>query len=329
MARDAAPDLTMWSGFLHSSILGTFLRQPHVAADRKALKDAGVTAAFVGFRWDSMCISRTGTNLGPKALREATDHFLLYNANTGIDLSEHFTFADVGDVPVAMGNAPITMRRAEDLISEVLAAGALPITLGGDHSITIAAVRAFAKAVPACGLILFDTHFDTALDVGGEELSHCCPITRAVDAGFDPKKIVIIGHSGWMNPRSELAYCREKGITLISLEEVWKLGAEQVAQKAVSIAGNQTDGVYLTIDIDTLDASHAPGTGVPTPCGMSPREMLAIISGLGGANIRAFDLVEVSPSWDSDGITSRLGVRIILDTLAMIASSRKLNRLSA
>lgn len=322
MAQDATPDVTMWNGFLHSSILGTFMRQPHLPPERGALKKAGIDVAFIGFPWDSMCISRTGTNLGPKALREATEQFLLYNGNTGVDLSEHFKFADVGDVPVVMGNAEITMSRAEALIGEVLAAGALPVTLGGDHSITIAGVRAFAKAIPACGLILFDTHFDTAVDVGGETLSHCCPITRAVDAGFDPKKIVIIGHSGWMNPRSELAYCRDKGITLIPLESVWDLGPEAVAKKAVSIVSKGTDGVYLTMDIDTLDSSQAPGTGVPTPCGMTSREMLGIIKGLGGANVRAFDLVEVSPSWDNDGITSRLGVRIILDTLAMIATAK-------
>ena len=80
------------------------MRQPHVAPEREALRKAGVNAAFIGFPWDSMCISRTGTNLGPKALREAGDQFLLYNANTGMDLSAHFIFADVGDVPVVMGN---------------------------------------------------------------------------------------------------------------------------------------------------------------------------------------------------------------------------------
>ena len=235
------------------------MRQPHVAPEREALRKAGVNAAFIGFPWDSMCISRTGTNLGPKALREAGDQFLLYNANTGMDLSAHFTFADVGDVPVVMGNAAITMARGEAMIAEVLASGAIPVTLGGDHSITIAGVRAFAKAVPACELILMDTHFDTAVDVGGEMLSHCCPITRAVDAGFDPKNIVIIGTSGWMNPRSELAYCLEKGITLLPLEKVWEMGPDAVAEKAVSVASNGTNGVYLTLDIDVLDSELCAG----------------------------------------------------------------------
>jgi arginase family enzyme len=97
-----------------------------------------------------------------------------------------------------------------------------------------------------------------------------------------------------MNPRSELAYCLEKGITLLPLEKVWEMGPDAVAEKAVSVASNGTNGVYLTLDIDVLDSSFAPGTGVPTTCGMTPREMLGIVKGLGAANIRAFDLVEVS-----------------------------------
>ena len=100
-------------------------------------------------------------------------------------------------------------------------------------------------------------------------------------------------------------------------------GDDTALQRIAPVVSNATDGIYLTLDIDVLDSSFAPGTGVPTTCGMTPREMLGIIKGLGAANIRAFDLVEVSPSWDSDGITSRLGVRIILDTLATIAKAKK------
>ena len=178
-----------------------------------------------------------------------------------MDLSEHFTFADVGDVPVVMGNAAITMARGDAMIAEVLASGAIPVTLGGDHSITIASVRAFAKAVPACGLILMDTHFDTAIDVGGETLSHCCPITRAVDAGFDPKNIVIIGTSGWMKiraPSSPIARSRGSRFCLWRKSR-GEMGPDAVAEKAVSVASNGTDGVYLTLDIDVLDLKLRAG----------------------------------------------------------------------
>jgi arginase family enzyme len=151
-------------------------------------------------------------------------------------------------------------------------------------------------------------------------LSHCCPIARAVDAGFQPQNIVTIGPSGWMNPRSELAYVREKGINLITLEDVWKTGPESVGRRAAELASNGTDAVYVTVDIDVMDAAYAPGTGVPTPGGMTPREIIAIIAGFAGVPIRMIDIAEISPPWDQAGITARLGMRILLELLSAAAS---------
>ena len=273
-----------------------------------------------------MCISRTGTNYGPRAIREASDQFSFYNASTGMDLNQHYRFADCGDVPVVPGAAVATMDRAQAMVSQILQSGAMPVTVGGDHSITIACVRAFAKAYKKPGLVLVDTHFDTALDVGGETLSHCCPITRAVDAGFDPKRIAIVGTGGWMNPKSELAYIKKQGITLFTIEDIWAQGAKTIAKKAAAVASKGADGVYLTYDIDAIDAAYAPGTGVPTPGGMSSREALTMAYELGRMGIAGFDLVEVSPSWDHDGITSRLAVRLILEALAGNANSKKFKK---
>ncbi|WP_181703298.1 agmatinase [Chthonobacter albigriseus] len=304
-----------FAGLLHAGTGGTFMRLPRLAASASALSQAGVTAAFLGFPWDAMCISRTGTNYGPRAIREASDQFSFFNANHGIDLNDHYRFADVGDVPVVPGSAVTTMNRAEAIVSEVLSGGAMPVTVGGDHSITIACVRAFRKRYANPGLILVDSHFDTALDVGGEDLSHCCPITRAVDAGFDPRKIVIVGTNGWMNPKSELDYIREKGITLIPLEAILERGPVAVAREATAIAGAGTDSVYLTFDIDSIDGAYAPGTGVPAPGGMTSREAIALIREIGKVGLGGMDLVEVSPPYDHDGITSRLAVQLILEAL--------------
>ncbi|MFN8750681.1 MAG: agmatinase family protein [Betaproteobacteria bacterium] len=315
-------DTTMWEGSLHAGSIGSFLNKPRVACKADALRAAGATVAFLGFPWDGTCISRTGTNMGPKGLREASEQFLTFNANTGMDLEQAFTFVDAGDVAIVPGNSVATQQRAEDRVAEILAADAIPVIGGGDHSITIGPARAFARKYRRCGMIHFDTHLDTAQDVGGETLNHCCPIARAVDAGFRPGNIVTIGPSGWMNPRSELAYVRDKGINLFTLEDVWELGVPEVAARAVALASKDVDAVYLTIDIDVLDASQAPGTGVPTPCGMTARELLGIITRLKGAPIRAIDLAEVSPPWDPSGITSRLGMRILLDALAAAAASR-------
>ena len=316
-------DENAFTGLLHAGGRGTFMRTPFIAARAKALKDAKINAAFLGFPWDAMCISRTGTNYGPRAIREAGDQFSFYNASTGMDLNDHYKMADCGDVAVVPGSGQTTMARAEGMISEMLDGGAMPITFGGDHSITIAAVRAFAKKYKRPGLVLVDTHFDTALDVGGETLSHCCPITRAVDAGFDPKRIVIVGTGGWMNPKSELAYIKKKGITLFTIEEIWDQGAKAIAKKAAAIASKGADGVYLTYDIDAIDAAYAPGTGVPTPGGMSSREALTMAYELGRMGIAGMDIVEVSPSWDHDGITSRLAVRLVLEAMAGNVNAKK------
>lgn len=316
MNKVATTSAEAFAGWLHAGTGGTFLRLPRLPAEAAALRSAGVTAAVLGFPWDGMCISRTGTNSGPRAIREASDQFSSYNANTGVDLTDHFRLADVGDVPVVPGSAVKSMALAEAMVSEVLAAGAMPITLGGDHSITIACVRAFAKAHKRPGLILVDSHFDTALEVGGEELSHCCPISRAVDAGFDPKRIVIVGTNGWMNPKVELDYILKHGITLMPIETIIERGPVAIGREARAIAAEGADSVYLTFDIDSIDGAYAPGTGVPAPGGMTSREALALVRELGRGGLGGMDLVEVSPPYDHDGITSRLAVQIILDALA-------------
>jgi len=310
-----------FSGWLHTGTGGSFMRAPRVAPTQADLRAAGATAAVLGFPWDAMCISRTGTNHGPHAIREASDQFSLFNANTGVDLDDYYTLVDCGDVPIVPGNAVTTMNRAEAIVDEILAAGAMPVTLGGDHSVTIACVRAFAKKHRNAGLILVDSHFDTAQDVGGEELSHCCPITRAVDAGFDPSKIVIVGTNGWMNPRNELDYIKDNGITLMPIEDIIEKGAARVGREAREIAGDGTDSVYLTFDIDAIDGSAAPGTGVPAPGGMTSREAIALVAELGRGGLGGLDLVEVSPPYDHDGVTSRLAVRLILDALAASAGT--------
>lgn len=319
MASATGIDTTMWSGNLHVNVLGTFLNRPRLAGQRDILRRAGANAAFVGFPWDGTCIGRTGTNFGPKGLRDASAEYLMFNANTNVDLTTTFNLFDCGDVPVVPGNSVATQEHADVLVSELLAADVMPLIAGGDHSITIGPARAFARKYRRCGLIHFDTHLDTANDVGGETLNHCCPVARAVDAGFDPRNIVTIGPSGWMNPRSEREYVREKGINLFTLEDVWNMGAVAVGRRAAQLAGDGVEAIYVTTDIDVLDGAFAPGTGVPTTCGMTPRELLTIIGELRGLPIRMIDVAEVSPPWDPSGITSRMGVRILLECMAAAA----------
>jgi guanidinobutyrase len=316
----AGGDTTMWTGLLHTGLVGTFLRLPHVAPDTEALRRHGARAAIYGLPFDATNISRTGANYGPRGIREVSCQFTSYNATLDFDVVQALNPVDCGDCAIALANPERTFARAQSDLDAILAAGALPVTFGGDHSITIPAVRAVRERVVDPGLVLIDTHLDTAVDVGGEQLNHCCPITRAVDAGFDPHKIALVGISGWMNPRSELAYCREHGITVIWLEDLWENGTASVVEDALSVAASG-DGVYLSFDVDSLDAAHAPGTCCPTPGGLSTREAIELVRGVARGGLLGVDVVETAPSLDTTPATALIAGRVALEAMAFHAGA--------
>ncbi|MFZ1997167.1 MAG: agmatinase [Solirubrobacteraceae bacterium] len=310
----------MWSSLLHSGLIGSFMRLPHVAPDADALREADARAAIYGIPFDATNISRTGANYGPRGIREVSCQFLPYNATLDFDLGEALNPVDCGDCDIVLANAEKTFARAQADIGAILEAGALPVTLGGDHSITIPAVRAVKEKVADPGLVLIDMHLDTAPDVGGEELNHCCPITRAVDAGFDPAKIALVGISGWMNPRTELAYCREHGITIIWLEEIWEHGTAWAVDKALQAAGSG-NGTYLSFDVDSLDAAYAPGTCCPSPGGLTTREAIELVRGVSHNGLVGVDVVEAAPSLDGTPTTSLVAGRVALEAMAFHAGA--------
>lgn len=318
-APDASVDRTMWTSLLHAGLAGSFMRFPHVAPNTDALREAGAGAAVYGIPFDATNISRTGANYGPRGIRDVSCQFLTYNAMYDFDVADALSPVDCGDCNVIPGDPARTFDRAQADIEAILRAGALPVTLGGEHSVTIPALRAVRAVHENPGLILVDTHLDTAPDVGGELLSHCCPITRAVDAGFDPARIVLLGISGWMNPRTELAYCREHGITVIWLEEIWERGTAWAAERTNAVVRDGTDGVYLSFDVDSLDAAHAPGTCCPTPGGLTSREALELVRGVCADGLLGVDVVEVAPSLDPTPATALMGGRVALEAMAFHA----------
>lgn len=317
---DSAADPTMWSSLLHAGLGNSFMRLPHVPAESEALRAYGAGAAIYGVPFDATNISRTGANYGPRGIRDVSCQFLTFNATLGFDLLEALNPVDAGDVDVVLANAERTFERAETEIGAIIDGGAMPVTLGGDHSITIPAARAVAARHSDPGLVLVDMHLDTAPDVGGELLNHCCPITRAVDAGFDPEKIALVGISGWMNPKTELAYCREHGITIVWLEEIWERGTSWAAARAREVA-SAGDGVYLSFDVDSLDAAHAPGTCCPSPGGLTSREAIEIVRGVARGGLLGVDVVEVAPSLDPTPATALIGGRIALEAMAFHAGA--------
>lgn len=321
MSTGTPVDPTMWTSLLHSGLAGSFLGLPHVAAQEQPLRAHGARAAIYGMPFDATSISRTGANYGPRGIREVSCQFLSYNATFDFDLVEALNPVDCGDCDIALANPALTFERAQADIGQILAAGALPVTFGGDHSITIPAVRAVKDRVQDPGLVLIDTHLDTALDVGGEQLNHCCPITRAVDAGFDPSKIALVGISGWMNPRTEIEYCREHGITVIWLDEIWEHGSKWAIERAREVTRAAADGVYLSFDVDSLDAAHAVGTCCPTPGGLTSREAIELVRGVSRGGLIGVDVVEAAPSLDPTAATSLMSGRIALEAMAFHAGA--------
>lgn len=322
MSQDTAkPDATMWSSLLHAGIAGSFMGLPYVPPQTEPLREAGARAAVYGIPWDSTSISRTGANYGPRGVREVSCQFLPYSATLDFDLLDALNPVDCGDASVVLANAEKTFHAAQADLSQIIAAGALPVTFGGDHSITIPAVRAVREHRSNPGLILIDTHLDTAVDVGGETLNHCCPISRAVDAGFPPEHIALVAISGWMNPRSELQYCRDRGITVVWLDEIWEHGVEHAVRRALSVARTGTDGVYLSVDIDSLDAAFAVGTCVPTPGGLTSRELIQLVRAFSRGSLVGADIVEAAPSLDPTSATSGMAVRVALEIMAFHAGA--------
>jgi agmatinase len=321
MANPAQVDPTMWTGLLHAGLAGSFVGLPHVAPQTEALKAAGAGAAIYGLPFDSTTVGRSGANYGPRGIREISFQFLTYNAALDFDLADALHPCDCGDCAVVPGNAQRTFERAQADIAQILAAGALPVTLGGDHSLTIPAVRAMRERFADPGLVLLDTHLDTAPDVGGELLSNCCPIARAVDAGFDPAKIVLLGISGWMNPRTELDYCREHGITVIWIDEIWERGTAWAVARAREVSRAAADGVYLTFDIDCLDAAHASATCSPTTGGLCSREALELVRGIARGGLLGLDIAETAPTLDCTPATALMAGRIALEAMAFHAGA--------
>jgi agmatinase len=309
----------------HSVLVGgiaTFMGAPLVEPDADAIRAAGAKAAFVGMPFDSTTIARPGAQLGPRAVRDWSSHLLSYHGEYDIDLFEALGLVDIGDIAVVPANAPKTVDLVAEAMGEVLKAGAMPVLCGGEHITTIGGSMAVDRyAHGSYGLILIDTHLDTAPDVGGETINHCCPITRAMELdSFDPAKCVIIGPHGAMNPKSEYAYVREAGVTVFHVSDVEREGARAVGERAVEIASDGTDGVYLSFDVDSLDSSVAPGTCVPTMGGLTSREALTMLSVIGRSDLVAMDVTEIAPAYDH-GQSAMAACQVLADTLAAYADA--------
>lgn len=308
---------------LHAGI-ATFLKAPVVPPERAKLKAAGATVAVLGLPDDTTTVTRPGASHGPRAIRDASSHYAFgenYHYDYEITISDYLTLVDCGDADPVAGNAARTFERTEAALLEIYAAGCFPVLLGGDHATTIPGTRALARHRSGpMGFIMFDTHLDTAPDIDGETLSHCCPVHRVVELpNFDGRNIVIIGAHGAANPKLEQDVAKQKGMTVFTIRDVECFGIEDVCRRALSIAGDGTESIYLSVDIDVLDGAYAWGTCGPEIGGMTGRELVRGLEIVGAGPLAAMDCVEVAPFLDPSGYTARIAARVVIDVLALQA----------
>ncbi len=286
--------------------------------DPAQLQDADV--AIVGAPTDDLVSDRPGTRLGPRAIRAASGppgrHL-----EAGIDAFEVLRIVDFGDAPVVPADAERSHAAIEETIRAVLAADAIPLVLGGDHSITEPEVTAIAAVHGPIGLVHFDTHTDTGTHVFGVERSHGTPMYRLVQAGWiDPARYVQLGLRGYWPGESEFAWQRERGITSFFMHDVRREGIEPLVERTLEIVGEGP--VFLTVDVDVLDPAFAPGTGTPEPGGMTPLELLPSVRRIADElEVVGADVVEVIPtapgSADTTALVADRIVREILTGLAL------------
>lgn len=313
-------DTTELPGLLDAGI-STFMGVDHVDPTADVLSERDIDVGILGIPFDSTCLSRTGANRGPNAIREMSCQTHPYHFEYDVRIDEVHSMVDFGDVQVLPGNAEETIQRGRDVVSRLFGSAITPVVLGGDHSVSIAGMNATGEEFDDPGLIVLDTHLDTAQDVGGERYNHACPVARAIDeGGIDPERICLLGISGTGNPEFERAYAERNGINVFPLDEIIQRGPVPVAREAADIAHDGTDGVYLSVDIDVLDAAYAPGTGVPSPAGMASRELLQILGVVAARGFVAMDIVETSPAWDQSQTTPTMACRVISDCLAASAT---------
>jgi agmatinase len=287
---------------------------------------AGIDAAIVGAPMDDLVSDRPGARLGPRAIRSAScppgPHL-----EAKIDAFAELRVLDFGDAAVLPADPERSHAAIEATIGHVVAADAIPVVLGGDHSVTEPAVRAVARAHGPVGVVHFDTHTDTGTEVFGVERSHGTFARRLVDAGhIDSRRYVQVGLRGYWPGEREFAWQAERGITSLFMHEIRELGIRTVVERAVAAVG--PGPAYLTVDVDVLDPAFIPGTGTPEPGGMTPLELLLAVRTVAAAlELVGADVVEVIPSGVGTADASALvAERIVRETLTGIALRRRGDR---
>ena len=310
----------------HFAGINTFMKAPYLEDVNQV---GNYDVAIVGVPHDCGTTYRPGTRFGPQGIRRISALYTPYNYEMGVDLREQITLCDVGDIFTIPANNEKSFDQISKGIAHVFSSGAFPIILGGDHSIGFPTVRGVCRHLgdKKVGIIHFDRHVDTQ-EIALDERMHTCPWFHATNMANAPaKNLVQLGIGGWQVPREGVKVCRERGTNVLTVTDITEMGLEAAAQYAIERATDGTDCVYISFDIDCIDAGFVPGTGWPEPGGLMPREALKLLELIvRKVPVCGLEIVEVSPPYDISDMTSLMATRVICDTMAHLVVSGQLPR---
>ena len=273
-----------------------------------------------GVPWDGGTTNRPGARHGPREIRNASSLVRLYHPVSLKSPYDKYNVADIGDCPVNPADLQDSMQKIEKFYKEINNSKTIPISIGGDHLVSLPILRGIKKNKPF-GVFQFDSHSDTWDSYfGGYKYTHGTPFRRAIEEELiDPNKYVILGLRGSLYDPNDLNWAKSKGVTLITIDEYYEMGLE----KCISLIYDKLDGSdnYLTFDIDGIDPTFAPGTGTPEVGGFTVREAQVIIRLLNKLNFVGGDVVEVSPPFDNNNMTSHVAATIAFEMLCTMTKT--------
>nr|WP_317379476.1 agmatinase [uncultured Faecalimonas sp.] len=296
--------------------MGTFMRMEKITS----AKD--LDFAIAGAPFDTASSFRSGSRFGPNAIRNISAMMKPNNVIMQVNIMENLKGGDLGDFNVTPGYIHPTYDAIEEGVAKILAENACSIILGGDHSITLAELRAVAKKYGPVALVHFDSHSDLCDEVFGQKYNHGTPFRRALEENLiDASHSIQIGMRGSLYDPNEHKMAAELGMKLIPAHKVREMGFEALIQTVLERVGEKP--CFLTFDIDFVDPAYAPGTGTPEVGGFTSLEALELVRKIKDLNFVGFDIVEVLPAYDHGEITAYLAANIVFEYLSILALKKK------
>jgi agmatinase len=281
----------------------------------------GLDVALLGVPYDGGVSYRPGARFGPRAVRDQSSLIRPWHPVLKVHPFERMRVADCGDVDVVLISIDRTLVAITERVNAIVTAGAVPVCVGGDQSVTLAILRGLARRHGPLGIVHFDAHPDTWDEYFGSKFSHGTPFRRAVEEGLvEPRRMIQVGIRGPLYGPEDFAFHDQYGIEVIRIEMVKERGLIWVAQRLKSLQGGP---VYCSFDIDAVDPAYAPGTGVPEVGGLTSYEALCLVRALEGLTLVGGDIVEVAPPYDGPGqVTALLAANLLFEIVSLLALAR-------